>query len=173
MLIKFAHRSYFPDCWTMRSWGGELINEQSLAQRMICRCPGQPQAYCLFSIPEKERSDFLYSARHCEAIAGSAVEKTALPTKCYSRDQIKNKWDGRGMCQVWELRTGLWWGRLDGKGPLGRPKRRWKNSIKMDLEEVWWVGVGWMIWLRTGTVAGACVCGSGPLGSIKRWKSLD
>jgi hypothetical protein len=27
-------------------------------------------------------------------------------------------------------------GRLEGKRPLGRPSRKWKSNIKMDLEEV-------------------------------------
>jgi hypothetical protein len=28
-------------------------------------------------------------------------------------------------------------GRPEGKRPLGRPKRRWKFNIKMDLREIW------------------------------------
>jgi hypothetical protein len=38
----------------------------------------------------------------------------------------------------------------EGKRPLGRPRRRWENNIKMirTLEVV--VGTGW-IWLRIGT----------------------
>ena len=31
-------------------------------------------------------------------------------------------------------------GRPEGKRPLGRPRRRWEDNIKMDLQEV---GVGW------------------------------
>jgi hypothetical protein len=27
-------------------------------------------------------------------------------------------------------------GRLEGKRPLGRPRRRWEDNIKMDLQEV-------------------------------------
>ena len=27
-------------------------------------------------------------------------------------------------------------GRAEGKRPLGRPRRRWEDNIKMDLEEV-------------------------------------
>jgi hypothetical protein len=27
-------------------------------------------------------------------------------------------------------------GKPDGKRPLGRPRRRWKNNVKMDLQEV-------------------------------------
>jgi hypothetical protein len=28
--------------------------------------------------------------------------------------------------------------KLEGKRPLGRPRRRWENNIKMDLGEIWW-----------------------------------
>jgi hypothetical protein len=31
--------------------------------------------------------------------------------------------------------TGFWWGKPEGKRPLGRPRRRWKD-IRMDLQEV-------------------------------------
>ena len=31
--------------------------------------------------------------------------------------------------------TGFWWGNLKGKSPLGRPRLRWEDNIKMDLEE--------------------------------------
>ena len=27
-------------------------------------------------------------------------------------------------------------GKSTGKGPLGRPRRRWEDSIRMDLEEI-------------------------------------
>ena len=38
--------------------------------------------------------------------------------------------------------------------PFGRPRRRWEDNIKMDLQEVGWVvGTGWS-WLRTGTGGG-------------------
>jgi hypothetical protein len=29
-------------------------------------------------------------------------------------------------------------GKTEGKRPLGRPRRRWKDNIKMDLQEVEW-----------------------------------
>ena len=34
-------------------------------------------------------------------------------------------------------------GKLEGKRPLGRPRRRWEDNIKMDLQEVGGVG-DWM-----------------------------
>ena len=45
-------------------------------------------------------------------------------------------------------------GKPEGKRPLGRPRRRWEDNIKMDLQE--WAGVvgtGWS-WLRIGTDGG-------------------
>jgi hypothetical protein len=37
--------------------------------------------------------------------------------------------------------------------PLGRPRRRWVDNIKMELREIGWDGVVWIgsIWLRIGT----------------------
>ena len=34
-------------------------------------------------------------------------------------------------------------GKPDGKRPLGRPRHRWEDSIKMDLQEVGW-GMDWI-----------------------------
>jgi hypothetical protein len=35
-------------------------------------------------------------------------------------------------------------GKPGGKRPLGRPRRRWVNNIKMDLREIGWDGVDWI-----------------------------
>jgi hypothetical protein len=35
-------------------------------------------------------------------------------------------------------------GRPQGKRPLGRSRRRWKDNIKMELEEAGWGGMGWI-----------------------------
>ena len=53
----------------------------------------------------------------------------------------------RGVCRVLV-------GKPEGKRPLGRPGRRWKDNIKMDLQEVGcgaWTGSSW---LRIGTGGG-------------------
>jgi hypothetical protein len=31
-----------------------------------------------------------------------------------------------------------------GKRPLGRPRRRWVNNIKMDLSEIGWDSMDWI-----------------------------
>ena len=41
-----------------------------------------------------------------------------------------------------------------GRKPLGRPKRRWEDNIKMDLREVGWTVRTGSIWLRIGTSGG-------------------
>jgi len=35
-------------------------------------------------------------------------------------------------------------GKPEGKRPLGRPRHRWEDSIRMDLGEIRWEGVDWM-----------------------------
>jgi hypothetical protein len=35
-------------------------------------------------------------------------------------------------------------GKPEGKRPLGRPRRRWKNGIRMDLKETGLEGVHWI-----------------------------
>jgi hypothetical protein len=45
-------------------------------------------------------------------------------------------------------------GKLKGKKPLGRPKRRWEDGIKMDLRELGWGVWSGFTWLRIGIVGG-------------------
>jgi hypothetical protein len=42
-------------------------------------------------------------------------------------------------------------GELEGKRPMGRPRRRWEDNIKKDLQEVGCGGMDWSTWLRIGT----------------------
>jgi hypothetical protein len=35
-------------------------------------------------------------------------------------------------------------GKPEGKRPLGRPRRRWADNVRMDLVEVGWVDVDWI-----------------------------
>jgi hypothetical protein len=40
--------------------------------------------------------------------------------------------------------NGILVGKPEGKRPLGRPRRRWVDNIKMDLREVGWDGMDWI-----------------------------
>jgi hypothetical protein len=35
-------------------------------------------------------------------------------------------------------------GKSEGKRPLGRPRRRWVDNIKMDLREIGWDFIDWI-----------------------------
>jgi hypothetical protein len=35
-------------------------------------------------------------------------------------------------------------GKSEGKRPLGRPRRRWVDNIKIDLREIGWDGMDWI-----------------------------
>ena len=54
--------------------------------------------------------------------------------------------EGRGVYRVLV-------GKPEGKRSLGRPRRRWEDNIKMDLQEVGGVETGWS-WFRIGTGGG-------------------
>jgi hypothetical protein len=73
-------------------------------------------------------------------------------------------------------------GKPEGKRPLGRPRRRWEDNIKIDLQEVGCGGTGWIVLaqyrdrrraLVNGQVAGTCEWGKEPSGSIKCGEFLD
>jgi hypothetical protein len=59
-------------------------------------------------------------------------------------------------------------GKPEGKRSLGRPRHRWKDNIKMDLQEVGCEGMDW-IELAQGT----CECGNEPSGCVKCGEFLD
>jgi hypothetical protein len=48
-------------------------------------------------------------------------------------------------------------GRPEGRRPLGRPRRRYDDNIKMNLQEVGWGAWTGLIWLRIGTGGGVLV----------------
>jgi hypothetical protein len=45
-------------------------------------------------------------------------------------------------------------GKPEGRRPLGKPRRRWEDNIKMDLREVGWGSWTGSIWHRIGTGGG-------------------
>ena len=67
-------------------------------------------------------------------------------SKCCSGDQReKNGWVGH-VARMGERRgvyRGLV-GKPEGKKPLGRPRCRWEDNIKMELQEVGCGGMGWI-----------------------------
>jgi hypothetical protein len=45
--------------------------------------------------------------------------------------------EGRGAYRILVVRP-------EGRRSLGRPRRKWEDNIKMDLEEVGWGGMDWI-----------------------------
>jgi hypothetical protein len=47
---------------------------------------------------------------------------------------------------MWEKRIAyrILVGKLEGKRPLGRPRRMWEDNIRMDLTEIRWGGMEWI-----------------------------
>jgi len=58
---------------------------------------------------------------------------------------IRMRWAGHVVCMVEERGVSrVLVGKQEGKRPLGRPKCRWVDNIRMDLQEV---GCGYMDWI--------------------------
>jgi len=52
-----------------------------------------------------------------------------------------------GACSIYGERRGVYRvlvGTPEGKGPLGKPRHRWEDNIKMDLQEVVCGGLDWV-----------------------------
>ena len=68
------------------------------------------------------------------------------------RSYEKNKM-GRA-CSTMRDRRGVYMvlvGKPKGKRPLGRPRSRWEDNIKMDLQEVFCGGMNWIELAQAGT----------------------
>ena len=59
-------------------------------------------------------------------------------------------------------------GKPEERRPLGRPRRRWVDNIRIDLQEV---GCGCMYWI--GLAQDRDRCGNEPSGSVKCGEFLD
>jgi len=61
------------------------------------------------------------------------------------RDQIENEIGGA--CSKYRERRGAYRilvGKPEGSRPLGRPRHRWEDNIKVDLQEVGCEGMDWI-----------------------------
>ena len=79
------------------------------------------------------------------------------------------RWAGHvaHMVERREIYTGFWGG-PEGKRPFERPRHRWEDNTKTDLQEVGCGGCGLdRSGSGQGQVAGTCECSNEPSGSIK------
>jgi hypothetical protein len=59
-------------------------------------------------------------------------------------------------------------GEPEGKRPVGRPRRRRVDNIKIDLREIGWGGMDWIDLAQDRE--GSCEHGDEPSGSLKFWE---
>ena len=81
-----------------------------------------------------------------------------------------------GPCSAYGERRGVYRvlvGKLEGKRPLGRSRRRWEDNITMDLQEVGCGGMEWIELPQDRDRWGTCESGNEPSGSIKCREFLD
>ena len=57
-------------------------------------------------------------------------------------------------------------GKPTERRPLGRPRRRGKDNIRMDLEEIGINAGNWVDWVDSELLESPCECGVEPPGSI-------
>jgi hypothetical protein len=61
-------------------------------------------------------------------------------------------------------------GKPEGKRPLGRPRRKWVDNIKIDLRETGLDGVDWVdLAQNRDQWRGSCEHGDEPSGSLNCW----
>jgi hypothetical protein len=53
---------------------------------------------------------------------------------CHEMGPVARLWERRGAYKILVVK-------LEGKRPIGRPRRRWENNIKIDLKQIILVGV--------------------------------
>jgi hypothetical protein len=83
----------------------------------------------------------------------------------------KMKWAGH-VAQIGEKRNAyrISVGKPEGKRPLGRPRRRWVDNIKMNPREIGWDG---MDWIDLAQDRDHSEHSNEPPGSIKCWEFLE
>jgi hypothetical protein len=84
--------------------------------------------FCIYILLLQELND-LYSSPNFIRVIKSRRMRWA--------GHVASMGEGRGACRILV-------GRPEGSRPLGRPRRRWEDNIKMDLQEVGWGDMDWI-----------------------------
>jgi hypothetical protein len=77
---------------------------------------------------------------------------------------------------IWDMRYAyrVLVGKPEGSRPLGTPRRRWEDKVKMYIKDLEWEGVDWIHLAQDrGHWRALCEHGNEPSGSIKCGEFLD
>jgi hypothetical protein len=77
-----------------------------------------------------------YKIFHCVASSPNIIREIKSRRMRWA-GHVARMGEGRGAYRILV-------GRPEGRRPLGRPRRRWEDSIKMDLQEVGWGAMDWI-----------------------------
>jgi hypothetical protein len=91
--------------------------------------------------------------------------------------ELRDLYSSPSIIRITKSRRMRWAGHLsvrrsEGKRPLGRPRRRWVDNIRMDLGELGWGDVDWIGLAQDEQVESSCEFGVEPLGSMKCWETI-
>jgi hypothetical protein len=92
---------------------------------------------------------YLSICEHSEC-ESSDQERSVFLTKYYSGDQVK-KAEVSTACSTNGESRGAYRvlvGKPEGRKPLGKPRLRWEDNIKIDLREVEWGSTDWIDLVR-------------------------
>jgi hypothetical protein len=113
----------------------------------------------------------MFENRVLTRIFGPKRDKVTKKKKKLHNEELNDLYCSPNIVQAIKSRRKRWVGHVVGMGertdvyrilvgkrwekrPLGRPRCRWEDNIKMDFQEVGWGSCTGFSWLRIGTVGG-------------------
>jgi hypothetical protein len=113
-----------------------------------------PEADHLISIWCRGKNNWNYTSTREKTTQWGAL-CSAFFTKYHSGDHIKRiRWTGHVACLKERRGAYRFLVRKPDKTSLGRPRRRWKDNIKIGLQDMGLGAWNGLLWLRTGTGGG-------------------
>jgi hypothetical protein len=82
----------------------------------------------------------LYNDEHHSLYSSPNIVRVIKSRRMRWSGHVARMGEGSGVCRVLV-------GRPEGKRPLGRPRRRWEDNMKMDLREI---GIDVVNWIQLG-----------------------